>query len=121
MMPKTRGGIYHNLRESKYVISNSEVTFFFSSMFYLNKFMDGYKENRLKYGERFDKASKVDKFNTDTLADILFYEETEKRGFFVRLGRARITFDDLYSYALRKMTDKVSNEWVIVNGKQKTT
>jgi hypothetical protein len=114
-MPATRRGIYHNLRESKYVVSNGDITFYFSSPFLMNKFMLGYKEYRNHY-RKLDETP----YNTDILSDIAFYNDTEKRGFFVRFKGAKINQDDLYKYALRKMTEKESFEWVMVNGKQKT-
>ena len=105
-MPATKSGIYHNLRESKYTISNTEVVFFFSSEVYLRKFLDRYVENRTKY-----KKKMGTELNFDTLADIELYNQIETRGFFVRLKRAMITKDDLYKYAVRRMSDKESLEW----------
>jgi Phi-29-like late genes activator (early protein GP4) len=105
-MPITRGGIYHNLRESKYTISNSEIVFFFSSELYLNKFLREYQGNRECYRKRIKHP-----LNTDILADIETYEDIEKRGFFARFKRDKISKDDLYKYALRKMVDVESYEW----------
>jgi hypothetical protein len=105
-MPITRGGIYHNLRESKYTISNGEIVFFFSSELYLNKFLRDYKGNRECYRKKIKSP-----LNTDILADIECYEDIEKRGFFARFKRDKISKDDLYKYALRKMTEQESTEW----------
>lgn len=110
-MPATRWGIYHNLRESKYVISNSEVTFYFSSEFYLTKFMDSYQEHREQFNKVIEKSIVSNPLNMDTLADVSLYKQIEKRGYFVRLKGAKITWDDLYHYALRKMTEKESPTW----------
>lgn len=119
-MPATEKGIYHNLRESKYVISNSEITFYFSSKFYLNKFMIGYDEHREKFKSRMENLLKDSPFNVDTLADIKLYKDIEKRGFFVRVGKAKVTEDDLNMYALRSMTNRETFEWVIISyGKDK--
>jgi hypothetical protein len=118
-MPATRKGIYHNLRESKYAVSNEEIAFYFSSMFLLNKFLKGYEENRLNF-RKINKKYKDTPFNTDILADINLYKQIEKRGFFVRFKRAMINEIDLYNYALRKMAEKETFEWVMVNGKQTT-
>lgn len=119
-MPATRKGFYHNLRESKYAISNSEIAFYFSSMFLLNKFLSRYKNHREVYRKN-DRKYKDTPFNIDILADIELYKKIEKRGGFVRLKRAMINEIDLYNYALRKMSEKESFEWVMVNGKQTTT
>ena len=105
-MPATKRGIYHNLKESKYVVSNSEITFFLSSELYLNKFLEGYQENRIKTAKRMDVF-----FNTDTLADIQFYKCIEKRGFYCWLKGVELTWHDLHAYALRKMTEKNTLDW----------
>jgi hypothetical protein len=110
-MPATKYGIFHNLMESKYVVSNSEITFYFSSRVYMEKFVERYRENRLKTAKRMQVL-----FNTDTIADIELYTEIEKRGFFARLKRAKISKEELYKYALRKMMEKESLEWVKLNG-----
>lgn len=106
-MPATVNGIYHNLRESKYTISNGEVVFFFSSKLYRDKFLKQYENHRVIYKNKMNVP-----LNMDTLSDVLLYESIEKRGFFVRLERARITYDDLYKYALRKMNEDESPKWV---------
>lgn len=110
-MPVTKKGIYHNLRESKYTVSNSEIVFYFSSEFYLNNFLDGYHDNREKYKKRLGNLLVDSPLNLNVVADICFYQTIEKRGFFVRLLKAKITKDDLYKYALRKMNDKNTLEW----------
>jgi hypothetical protein len=109
-MPKTAKGIYHNLRESKYTISNGEVVFYFSSKLYRNKFLSDYEINRKLFIKKIDEVP----LNMDTLADVLLYEKIEKRGFFVRLDRAMITFNDLYKYSLRKMNEKNSPDWRVI-------
>ncbi|HWI49889.1 MAG TPA: early protein GP4 [Rummeliibacillus sp.] len=111
-MPSTTRGIYHNLKESKYRTFNNEVLFYFSSELYRDKFLEGYLKNRELMRNKSKAILNTERLNIDTLSDIIFYEEIEKRGFFVRLDRARITYDDLYKYALRKMGDKTSPEWV---------
>jgi hypothetical protein len=113
-MPATKRGIYHNLRESKYTISNSEIVFFFSSEVYLNKFMIGYQNHRGTFTQKMEKIADDTPLNVDMLADITFYRCIEKRGFFVRMKRARIDWNDLYKYALRRMNEKESLEWVRV-------
>jgi beta-galactosidase beta subunit len=115
-MPVTLRGIYHNLRESKYTISNSEVVFFLSSELYREKFMSGYLENSDKMNEKMNKILTVQTpFNYDTLADIQFYKCIEKRGFFVLLKGVSITWDDLHAYSLRKMSEKQSPLWKRIN------
>jgi hypothetical protein len=110
-MPATLKGIYHNLRESEYVVSNSEITFFFSSELYLTKFMNGYKDNRKKLMERTKKETTHVNLNLNTLSDITLYKTIEKRGFLARLKGVDMKWHDLEKYALRKMTEENTNDW----------
>jgi hypothetical protein len=110
-MPKTLRGVYHNLRESKYTISNSEVVFFFSSPPYLDKFMRDYQTHRVEFNRKIDKIVNDTPLNMDVLADINLYETYEKRGFYVTLKGVEISCDELHQYALRKMTEKNSPNW----------
>jgi hypothetical protein len=111
-MPATLKGIYHNLKESEYVVSNSEITFFFSSELYLNKFMNGYTDNRKKLMERTKKETTHVNLNLNTLSDITLYKTIEKRGFLARLKGVDMKWHDLEKYALRKMTEKNTNDWL---------
>ncbi len=111
-MPKTKRGIYHNLKESKYTISNSEIVLFFSSKTYLNKFMERYKENREKFV--YQKLSEDTPFNLSVLADISLYKKIEKRGFRVKLKNVEINEEDTHNYALRKMKDEKMLDWVVL-------
>jgi hypothetical protein len=110
-MPATKRGIYHNLKESEYTVSNSEIVFFFSSEFYLQKFIDGYQENRKCVSDRIEKTTGEHLLNMDTLADISFYKQVEKRGFRAWLKGVDVTWQDLRLYVLRKMTEKNSPNW----------
>ena len=115
-MPKTKRGIYHNLRESKYTISNGEVVVFFSSLFYLEKFMECYKENRLK--PKYRRIEKETKLNLNMLADIVLYREIEKRGFRVKIRNVEVDWNELNKYALRKMDDDATYDWKIYHSKK---
>ena len=115
-MPVTKRGIYHNLKESKYTISNDEVVFFFSSMFYLNKFMECYKENRLK--QKYVRLEKETLLNLSMLTDIMLYKEIETRGFRVKIKNVEVDWNELNKYALRKMSDNTACEWYIYHPKK---
>lgn len=108
-MPQTKRGIYHNLKESKYTISNGEIVFFFSSKLYMDKFLIEHKMFRESF------AKKVIKFDTplnmEILADILFYRKIEKRGFRAWIKGVDISWEELNLYALRKMTESNTNDW----------
>lgn len=108
-MPVTKRGIYHNLKESKYTISNSEIVFFFSSELYLNKFMERYRNHREKFQENLEKHDVT--LNMNTLADITLYKSIEKRGFRSCLNGLDVTYDDLNKYAIRNMTSEKTLDW----------
>jgi hypothetical protein len=119
-MPATKRGVYHNLRESKYAVSNTEIAFFFSSEFVMTKYLTGYQDNREKYKKRMGSLLKDSPYNLDLVADICYYQEVEKRGFYSKFKNVILKKDDLYKYALRKMSDENTLEWVIIkNGKNK--
>lgn len=113
-MPATKKGIYHNLKESKYTVSNTETVFFFSSKLYMMKFMDGYEQNRKIFFQRMAKIVGRVPLNLSTLADISFYQTVEKRGFRAMLKGVDITETDLYQYSLRKMTQNVTPDWKVI-------
>jgi hypothetical protein len=110
-MPPTIRGVFHNLKESEYVVSNKEITFFFSSETYLNKFLETYQDERKKLQERTKKELNHVNFNMDTLADITLYRIIEKRGFLARLKGVDMEWQDLEKYVLRKMTDDYTHNW----------
>jgi hypothetical protein len=110
-MPCTQRGVYHNLKESKYTISNSEVVFFFSSEYIMNKFLNGYHDHRQKYLQRLKKLDSHIPLNMNIMADIKFYKATEKRGFRVTLRGVEMSNDELYQYSLRKMSEDSTQEW----------
>lgn len=111
-MPVTQRGIYHNLRESEYTVSNSEIVFFFSSKLYMNKFIEKHEEHREQFLEKMEKLTGEIPLNMITLADITFYRNTEKRGFRALLKGVEINCEDLHLYALRKMTLRNTNAWL---------
>jgi hypothetical protein len=110
-MPATKRGIYHNLKESEYTISNMEVVFFFSSELYMNKFLKEYEKNRKHVHERIEQTTGEHLLNMNTLADITLYKRIEKRGFRAWLKGVDVTWQDLRLYVLRKMTEKSSLNW----------
>lgn len=110
-MPVTLRGIFHNLKESTYTVSNSEIVFFFSSEVYLTKFMEGYQENRKKFLDKIEKNVVDVSLNMNTLADISFYKSLEKRGFRAWLKGAEMSWEEIQKYALRKMTEQSTPDW----------
>lgn len=110
-MPATKRGIYHNLKESTYAVSNSEIAFFFSSRIYLRKYLAEYKENRVKFLERIERNKTPIPLNLSILADLTLYRQIEKRGFRACVKGVEIGCEDLHQFALRKMTVKSTPDW----------
>lgn len=73
--------------------------------------MDGYHENRKKFRERIDRLIDENQFNTDFLADMMFYKNVEKRGFLARLKGAKMNWHGLSQYALLRMTKRNTLDW----------
>lgn len=113
-MPKTKRGVYHNLRESEYTVSDSEsgIVLFFSSRFYRRKFLEGYIENRKLLYERIRRSIDDPSLNVDCYADAYFYKEIEKRGFYVWVNGVTTEWQDLRKYALQKGIEKISPVWL---------
>lgn len=110
-MPKTLRGVYHNLKESEYTVSNGEAVLFFSSEHLLNKFLGGYQSYRKTCREKLSKNFNMNILNIDTLSDITFYQLVEKRGFLVWVAGSAISYEDSYKYSLRDMLEPDSPEW----------
>lgn len=110
-MPITKSGIYHNLKESHYTVSNSEAVFFFSSVVNLNKFLKRYTDHRIDFDRKMKKFTGNTPYNLDTLADIVLYETIEKRGFHCWVKGVVMDWQNMHAYALRKMTEKDTLDW----------
>jgi len=110
-MSKTVRGVYHNLNKSEYTISNGEVVFFFSSRFYLEKFLEEYEGERIIFDKRISKALKDNPYNMNLLSDLTLYASIEKRGFKVTLNGVDISWQEIHEYALETMTENYTRNW----------
>lgn len=110
-MGRTYRGVYHNLNESTYVITNGEIMISFSSMQYMRKFLDRYKENRGILRDKFFQIFGTNDLNADMLSDLGLYQNIEKRGFKIWIDGVDITCNEIYRYALRKATEKNTLDW----------
>lgn len=84
-MGKTRGGIYLNLLESEYIYNDNSqrnITYYFSSKFYMESFFKKREEYREKLESYIYYRSKL-RIDAHTCSDIVCYSEIEKRGFYV--------------------------------------
>lgn len=70
-----------------------------------------YKQQREKFTNRVELKNQTIPLNFDTLSDLLLYQELETRGFLVRINTIRVSFNDIYKYAVKKMNDKESPVW----------
>ena len=113
-MGKTRRGVYHNLLESEYAISNNEVAFFFSSMFYLNKFMVGYKQHREDFRKRVERTFINHPLNSDFIADLHFYKRIEKRGFRVVFKGGDLSWRKIHELELAGKINKNTKDWFVM-------
>lgn len=112
-MPATARGVYHNLKESKYTVSNSEVVFFFSSKVYMEKFLSRYKQNRQEFEQKIERVADDVPYNLDMWADLSLYEDIERRGFRAKIKGVETDCDGIYKYALRKMTEPNTLDWCV--------
>ena len=108
-MPITRKGIYHNLDESKYVVSNDDMTFYFSSKYYLRRFLSTYKDERNKLRKSFERYDIM--MNYELLSDISLYNRIEKRGYKCVAKGVKLSCQETYLYALAKTINKTTNDW----------
>lgn len=84
-MGKTRGGVYLNLLESEYIYhdnSQRNITYYFSSKFYMESFLKKREEYREKLELYIYYRSKL-RIDAHTSSDIVCYSDIEKRGFYV--------------------------------------
>lgn len=78
----TRDGVCYNLINSPYFFETKDITFYFSSNFYKQKFIEEYIQNRLKISESLSNRFDL-KLNFINPADIILYSKIEKRGFVI--------------------------------------
>lgn len=77
--------------------------------------MDGYKEHRKKFNRTTNRITIDNPLNMEILADITLYRQIERRGFLVWLKGSSISWEELHRYALRKMTEPNTGEWVVMS------
>ena len=79
---KTARGVYTNISESEYKLIVNGLVYYFSSMFYLNKFKNNVKEfvetETLKFNHKYKVQMSLDLYFT-----ICYYKQVEKRGFLI--------------------------------------
>lgn len=113
-MAKTYRGVYHNLLETEFEISNGEISLFFSSRFYMDKFLKEYKEERVQFIKRIKRIFTDLPYRIDMLADIHLYKEIEKRGFRATFNGGEITWQDLHQLGFLKEMNRNIRDWYVI-------
>ena len=89
---KSYRGVYYDLLESSYTFTYKDITFYFSSKFYLNKFvskhLDYLRNENFKMNNYFKCIMEM-----DNLILIKLYKMIEKRGFRVEINKMEINRD----------------------------
>lgn len=89
--------IFYELEKSPYIYNFKNITFYFSSMFYLEKFkneVDDYiKNEELRFFQRY--KLKLEKNYFSQFLAISFYKKIEKRGFYFTSKGCKV-FDDYF-------------------------
>lgn len=89
--------IFYELEKSPYIYNFKNITFYFSSMFYLEKFkneVDNYiKNEEFRFFQRY--KLKLEKNYFSQFLAISFYKKIEKRGFYFTSNECKV-FDDYF-------------------------
>lgn len=89
--------IFYELEKSPYIYNFKNITFYFSSMFYLEKFkneVDNYiKNEELRFFQRYKLKLETNYFSQ--FLAISFYKKIEKRGFYFTSNGCKV-FDDYF-------------------------
>lgn len=118
MMPPTRDGIYHNLLESEYVVTNGVITFYFSSEFYMDKYLEEYKKQRDLFNKRVKYTIKDSPFDLNLLSDIVLYKAVEKRGFRAKIKGVETSWQGLHRFVLEKKIKENTKDWLKIPKKK---
>lgn len=97
--------------ESEYTVSDNEIVFFFSSEFYRTKFLSSYQDHREKVHAKMEKLLDGVPFNVSLLADVNLYETIETRGCYAKRKGREVTCQELYQYALQRLTNPNMPDW----------
>lgn len=113
-MPATTRGIYHNLKESKYTVSNDDIVFYFSSKVYMQRFLIEHHSHRERMNKFKNKVLIDVNVNLDFIGDLKAYKEIEKRGFRCLMKGIEVNWQELEKYVYRQMTRKSTNDWYAI-------
>lgn len=81
---KTARGVYHDLKESEYIVTVDGIKFYFSSELYRQKFLKKSWDEKERFNESLNRVYKNQfDLSGDVLAWIRLYNRIEKRGFYI--------------------------------------
>lgn len=95
MTVKSIRGIYYQLEESTYKVTNGILTFHFSSNVTAHKFVERHEGFREKMYEKFTRHIGPDFINLNVYFDYLLYKKMEKRGFYLTFEGRHLEEEDL--------------------------
>ena len=79
----TKGGIERDLQKSPYSHKLNNLTFYFSSKLYKEKFITALANYSYDFRLMLEKKLSVSVIGCEDIASILLYKRTEKRGFYI--------------------------------------
>lgn len=101
----TKNGICYDLNKSPYKVKYNNITFYFSSVFYKQKFIDLIAENREKINNSISNRFVIN-VELNILADLVLYEKVEKRGYLIESDGEKIWDKNIYQLNGIKMSTK---------------
>jgi uncharacterized protein YueI len=121
MSKKTIRGVYLNLEDSTYIVTNGELNLFFSSTSRLGKFLLGYIENRVKVEKKMKGIIGETTFPYEYVSDIEFYNQCENKGAFVLLNGKQITLEEMEAYILDLVAKRKELVYTVVSNPEDVT
>lgn len=109
----TKGGVERNLPCSPYSHKLNNLTFYFSSRIYKEKFVSALANYTHDFRLMLEKKLSVDVIGCEDIASILLYKRTEKRGFYVTYSEPIYTIQKSKSCIVSDCIDNkpYSNSW----------
>lgn len=99
----SKRGVFNNIEDSDYIITDGELILYFTSEHNMNSFINSYKENRETYNEKYNRFIKgVDLIPTIQI-DVELYKNSEFKGFHICLGVTKLDEKDIRDISLRRM------------------
>jgi hypothetical protein len=115
MTKKSIRGVYNNLEDSTYIVSNGDMQLFFSSFSRLGKFMTGYMKNRIMAGKKMRAFIGDTDLPYEYASDIEYYHNCENKGSLILINGKQATLKEVESYLLHLVADKKELVYSVVS------